>query len=314
MTITQEQRARRRLGIGSSDAPKILGLDSYAGPADVLMEKLGKVEPDEGGEAAMWGNLLEAGVLRRVSVELGRDVVPGGEPYWRGVLFAHLDGQLDSRQEGNPPVEAKCIFRPSHLAGYDRCKGGVAALPERVTVQVHHAMLCCGAGEAYVAALFIGDDGEQAEPQIYHVPRDDTLCQMLEQTLTEWWDRHVVRGEPLDAVPNRRTLKRMIRAKGSRTVLDPSLVSACLKARELANIAKKAHQEATDRLIAALGQAEIGEDEHGNMLCSYQVVHMTGLIDRERLKEDYPDVYRNVLKQTSYRQLYIPRNALKGRY
>lgn len=304
MVITAEQLARRNSGIGSSDAPKILGLDPYGGPADVLLHKLGRVAPEPGGEAAMWGTLLEPGLLQRMSRELARPIVPGGDAYWRGVLFAHLDGQLDARAAGNAPVEVKCVFRPSFTAGYKRQRPDASALPDRVLVQVHHQMICAEADEAYVGVAYIGDDGDESEPQIYRVERNAVLAEFLETTLTEWWASHVVRREPLKTPASMETLRRLNRTSGSMERIDPDLVLAYKSAKRAEKAAKEAAEEAKRRLVAALGSAEEGVDCDGNLLATFHAVTMTGLVDKDKLMQQYPEVYRAVLTSRTHRRLW----------
>ena len=50
----------RRQGIGGSDAAVVCGVSRYKSPVGTLMEKTGQLPAQEAGEAAYWGNQLEA--------------------------------------------------------------------------------------------------------------------------------------------------------------------------------------------------------------------------------------------------------------
>ena len=71
----------RRSGIGSSDAPIVAGLSSYATQADLYLEKRGLAQrdvPDNVMEAAEWGTIMEPVILRQYALRnsvhvIGRD-------------------------------------------------------------------------------------------------------------------------------------------------------------------------------------------------------------------------------------------------
>ena len=65
---------QRRKGIGGSDAAKVLGISKWGGPLSVYMEKKGLYTPDEPGEAAYWGTVLEDVVAREFEKQSGLKV------------------------------------------------------------------------------------------------------------------------------------------------------------------------------------------------------------------------------------------------
>jgi predicted phage-related endonuclease len=67
--------ARRTLGIGSSDAPAILGISRYKSAFGLYQEKLGVEQPSSGEtEQLAWGNILEGPIAERYAQETGRPV------------------------------------------------------------------------------------------------------------------------------------------------------------------------------------------------------------------------------------------------
>lgn len=85
MTITAEQRERRRRYLGASDTPAILGLSPWATPADVYWSKVGPLKYDAPTEAMQTGNRLEASIVSFAAERLGVAVE-------RDVSLVHADG------------------------------------------------------------------------------------------------------------------------------------------------------------------------------------------------------------------------------
>ena len=56
----EEWKAARMKGIGGSDAAAAIGVSRWKSPLQLYLEKSGEIEQPEAGEAAYWGNVLEA--------------------------------------------------------------------------------------------------------------------------------------------------------------------------------------------------------------------------------------------------------------
>ena len=99
--LTEEQRLRRREGIGASDSSIIMGYSTYKTPYQLYLEKTGLVsDEDEQTEQQYWGNALEAAILRRFeeenrcSLTFSDTVYHPDFPY----IFANLDGWIPATQ------------------------------------------------------------------------------------------------------------------------------------------------------------------------------------------------------------------------
>ena len=64
----------RKRGIGGSDASIVCGISRYKSPVQLWMEKTDQIPPQEAGEAAYWGNQLEALVREEFSKRTGSDL------------------------------------------------------------------------------------------------------------------------------------------------------------------------------------------------------------------------------------------------
>lgn len=153
--ITEKQREERKLGIGGSDMPIILGLSNYKTPYQLYLEKIGEVENDnEINELQYWGHQLE-GVIRNefakrnnVIVETPDTIVHTTHDFLRG----NVDGFIP---KWNAILEVKCSTGfMSHQWG----ENGSDIIPMQYLVQVAHYCAVMNTDCAYIAVLIGGND------------------------------------------------------------------------------------------------------------------------------------------------------------
>lgn len=301
MVISQEQLNDRRQGIGSSDAPAILGLSKYKSPYDVWLDKTGKIQNSSAGQAAWIGNMLEDAILGMAAQSLGKKVVAAdGEKsttFIKGLLRANVDGMIDVFQEGSPIVEVKTT---GQLADWGDAM--TDSVPSHVLVQIHHQMLCTKSQMCYVARLgaafgFSFD--------IFPVRYDEAFAKEMESEVLAWWDNHVVKDIPPSiesGVPNLELLKSMSRKKGKTIILPESLFVAEREAKEAAAAAELLHNEAKAVLMAAMGDATvatcIGYKAGISTITSKR-------FDSARFSEENPDMALKYQKDSSYQRFDI---------
>lgn len=177
--------AARRQHITATDVAKLLGLSKFGGPTSVYLDKLGEAEVTE-TERMRWGRRLEAAILAgfaermNVPVELADPyslTVCPDEP----LIAASLDGRV---QPGGAPVDAKNIMR------LDPTKWGeelTDQIPDDYALQLAVQMACTGADEAFIAALFGGQ-----QLRVYRVHRDNDVISTAIDAAREFWQRYVV--------------------------------------------------------------------------------------------------------------------------
>lgn len=178
--ITKQQREERKLGIGGSDMPIIMGLSSYKTPYQLYLEKTGQIDlPDEENQLQYWGNRLE-GLIRdeftqrnNVSVETPETIVHPFYPFLR----ANIDGFIP---EWNAVLEVKCSsqFMSSHWG-----EDGSDVIPMPYLVQVAHYCAVTNADSAYIAVLIGGNDYRE-----YKYVRDAELEQHVIEAAKAFWD------------------------------------------------------------------------------------------------------------------------------
>jgi putative phage-type endonuclease len=197
--ITEQQRIDRRLGIGGSDMPIIMGLSSYKTPYQLYLEKIGQTEiKDEMTPYQYWGHQLE-GIIRdefakrhNVSIETPDTLTHPIYPFLRG----NIDGFIP---DYNAVLEVKCSSSfMSHQWGED----GSDVIPMPYLVQVAHYCAVADADCAYIAVLIGGNDYRE-----YKYTRDLELERHVIDSAKKFWD--LVQNKTPPSATNQIDLKLM---------------------------------------------------------------------------------------------------------
>lgn len=259
MGITAKQAEARRQSIGSSDIAAIMGYDGRRSAYDVWCEKTGRATGFTGNEHTRRGDILEPAIGQLVAETMGKRVVAPKAAFVHGRCRAHVDFQTPEFGRGHEIIEAKSAVMAEGWG-----EPGTDAVPDRVLLQVHHQMLCADSPKAHVARL----DG-YLNLTMYCVHRDRDVDAHIETTAARFWRDYVESDTPppmhpvtdatLDYLSGRE------RAAGACTPVDPAIVAAFADARDARLAAEKAEREAKAYLLAALGDASVGES------CGFQV-------------------------------------------
>jgi putative phage-type endonuclease len=178
--LTDKQRAERKLGIGGSDMPIIMGLSSYKTPYQLYLEKSEiVVSPDETSQYQYWGSILE-GVIRdefskrnNVKVETPDTIVHPNYDFIR----ANIDGYIP---EWNAVLEVKCA---SSFASKQWGDEGSDIIPMQYLVQVAHYCSVTNSDSAHIAVLIGGNDYRE-----YKYVRDLDLEQYVINAAKTFWN------------------------------------------------------------------------------------------------------------------------------
>lgn len=177
--ITEAQLEARKLGIGGSDMPIILGLSSYKTPYQLYMEKLGLVlsSTDE-TPAQYWGTQLEHIVRNEfakrnnVRIDLPETFIHSEYTFLRG----NVDGFISA---WNAVLEIKCS---SGFMAHQWGEDGTDIIPLQYLVQVAHYCAVAEAECAYIAVLIGGNDYRQ-----YKYTRDLALeARLIDEAKLFW--------------------------------------------------------------------------------------------------------------------------------
>lgn len=193
-TSREEWLAKRKLGLGSSDAAAVVGLSPYKTPLQVQLDKLG-YETFDGNKATRWGSECEASVAKIYEEESGVKLSACE-------MFQHPQNPIllatpDRFTEDGRIVEIKVTGERNA----DRWgMAGTDAIPQEHLVQVQwqHYVVSAHRGTplgAVDVAVVIG----MGDFRIYKVDPHAELQGALAEQATAWWKRHIIDRDPVNA-------------------------------------------------------------------------------------------------------------------
>lgn len=181
----------RRLGIGASDSPAILGKSRWASALHVYLEKTGEMPPAPATPEQIAGLELEPYVAQIYSRVCGRDV-----SRFDRVIHQHMDLEwmlcspdfYIKRPEGVSDELLECKTSQTHDGWGDE---GTCQVPEGYYVQAQHQMFVTGFRRVVFALLVRG-----VEFSTYVVDYDEAFCKGMVDILRTFWHDHVLARNP----------------------------------------------------------------------------------------------------------------------
>ena len=284
--ITSEQLARRRHGIGGSDAPVVVGLSKWRTPFQLWQEKRGLVDSSlNENEAMRWGNILEPVIRQRYADETGCGVtVPDTLTHpQHPFMLAHVDGLTDHGRV----LEIKTARDPRGWG-----EAGTDEIPPAYIIQVQHCLAVTGAEVADVAALLSGQDF-----RIYYVPRNQDLIDMLVEQEAAFWE--MVQSEtPPPPVTFADAVARYQTSRAGEVVATEEVYRAAIVLQTLKQYESdlKAQKEELRGIVAiALGEHDTLVDTDGNALITFKSSKPPKAFDVDAFKAAHPDLYAEYL-------------------
>lgn len=255
--------ASRGTKLGSSDTAPILGVSEYRTAADVYVEKVYALEgrtpykvaePFDMTNPLQRGHLYEPVIARAYELTTGLTLVAPPARVHPSIEYVAASADRMTA-DGTRLVELKKVH---WRAADDWGTPGTDEIPQGYLAQVQQQMSVYDVGQCDVVAL-IGDD----DLRIYHVERNKTLCEMILDSMCDFWGR-VQRREPPEidwaGTVTARTLNALRPPQAGQTVdlaeYGETLAAAYKREKQTA----KDHSENADaikcRLIDAMGSAE----------------------------------------------------------
>jgi putative phage-type endonuclease len=188
MSLTDEQKAIRHTGIGSSEIGAVVGLSPYANAFDVFRAKVEGLELKETLPMKR-GRILEPAVAQWYAEETGAQLRECGTVRHPTCPIAlATPDRIATLKTGERVLEIKTAG--IHLAG-KWGEPGTDEVPECYLVQCAWEMACANLPEADLAVLIAGDDF-----RVYHLRRDLELESLLLEQAEKFWREHVVKRIP----------------------------------------------------------------------------------------------------------------------
>ena len=192
MSLTPEQVAFRKTGIGASESAALFGVHPYLSALELYARKIGLAEalPQPKNPARLWwGSKAEALILDRYEIETGRTLLrtPEALHCWRSdnadCIISNLDG---ATEDFDHLVECKTAASRSWWNDWDNGK----RVPIYIQIQCQHQMLVTGARTVDVAAL------ADFELYITTIERDSDFIAKLRAKIIAFWHGHVLAKVP----------------------------------------------------------------------------------------------------------------------
>lgn len=319
----------RRQGIGGSDISAILGLNKYASPLDVYNDKLGIAPEKEENEAMHFGTILEDIVAQEFADRTGMRVqkinatICVGKDYWmranvdRAIINREIAGNVRVKaQEGTERIittdailECKTAgMRSAHLWGPSQeleiATGEVTSeheIPIQYELQVQWYMAITGVSKAYVAVLIGGQ-----EFRCYEVERNDNLIEGMKQYAHKFWFENVCLKNPPEPMNSNELQAVCPVGNGEMTEAENDVA---VKIGEIRNLQGQIKElKAREDALAEEVKMVIG-DRDGLTIGGEKAVTWKGQsrtsVDSKKLKSDFPEVYEQVTKTSSYRTFKV---------
>ncbi len=186
---SDEWKAWRREGLGSSDVSAALGLSRWKAPMRLWEEKTGLVPEDEPvGEFIAIGTALESGIRNLAARNLGVSISPGA--CHMHDKFPWLRASTDGMTEERFPAIVEC----KNITSYTSWRWGSEDLgecPPEYRVQVLHQLMVTGAPFGWLVALISG-----SEIRCYRIERDREAFNRLFSALKRFWERVETKKPP----------------------------------------------------------------------------------------------------------------------
>jgi putative phage-type endonuclease len=196
MPLSDEDRALRAHGIGSSEIAAIADLDPHKGPTQVWLDKLGLLPRSE--NVAKWsGHKLEPVIADMYAEHTGAVLIDGGGTQVHPV---HSWARATRDRCANPgPAEIVEIKNVGAWALRFWWIEGRFQAPVDKVIQAQWQLAVCGGERVHLAALLGGTDF-----RIFEVVRDDEMIEALFEIAERFWIDHVLARVPPDDDPEQR--------------------------------------------------------------------------------------------------------------
>ncbi len=269
--------------IGGSNIAGICGCSPWSTPLDEYMKITGQsCVPDN--TAMYWGRALEPVIRRKYEEETGRAVIFSDDPNNLGLEAVHpkhsfMVGSLDGITADERVLEIKT----SRLKWED-------GVPEHYQCQVQYYMACTGMQVADVAVLF-GHSGFDFE--IYEVPRDENIIEIMTHIAVAFWNNNVLPMEPPDCTtPADRNIRwrwsvsNSVEGSSAKPIIDR------IKAIKLSMAAMEAEKEELEAVVKDMMEEADTLIIDGKPAATWKTPKNSSFFDKDKFAKAHPALYR----------------------
>ena len=301
LTYEEWKAARRNYGgiirIGGSDAPTIMHVNPFACEMDLWLDKTGQFDEELNSDAIKWGKLLEDLVAKQFAEETGLKVQRYNRILCHDThefMLANIDRKVVGEHTG---LECKTTSAFNKWPWHGRI------VPPYYYAQIQH-YLAVTEWQKWWTAVLVG--GQKLH--VFEVYRDDDYIKELIEKEEKFWQLCNTMTPPeFDGSEASSNVVANMYPKADGSVKDLpedafDLVRQYDEADRAEKDAKTRKDEAANKLKGLLGDAERG-------LIFDRTVSWTNVssnkFDSKRFQSEKEDLYKQYVKESSYRRFQI---------
>lgn len=292
----------RQKGIGGSDAAVVLGLSKWKTPFELYLEKSGLVIPEEiQSDAAYFGTQLEDLVAKEFEKRSGKKVRRKNE------ILRHPEHEFILGNVDRMIVGEKAILECKTTSAYNAKEWESDEIPETYIVQIQHYLGVLGPEykKGYFAVLIGGNKFLWKE-----IERDDELIEIIFEKEIEFWNHHVLANTP-PALDGSSAAEQYLKQRYEKAEKGKSVdfgseykgkIDSYLQLKNSIKSLEDQMKEIENQIKNEMKEAEVG------FVLNYQTEWKTinsNRVDTKKLKEQFPNIYSQVVKESSYRKFGI---------
>lgn len=298
----------RQNGIGGSDVGAIMGVNKYKSIFEVYIEKTAddilkeislKHSYKNIAESAYWGETLKEVNAKEYTVRTGKKVrkenkilIDSEYDFMRANIYRKVIGENSILM-----CKTSSAFSAKEYEGEE--------IPANFILQCQHNMRVSGASRFYIASLIGGQ-----RFVIKEIERDDELINMIIEKEKDFWYNHVLKKIP-PCIDGSFSAAKYIdsKYKNSERGLEITLpedymdmLQEYTKVKDNIQILDQQLKKIENSIKDEMKSAEIG------ILEKYRVNWKSissNRIDAKTLKNNYPEVYKNVIKESITRRFEV---------
>lgn len=310
----------RRKSIGGSDAGAIMGLNKWASPLTIYLDKKG-LNTFEGNTATERGSWLEAPIRERCREELGIPIAEVPHMFYseeNPFMSANIDGVLYIQDKKIIAGVEVCGFGGHEIKTSQRGTDFTATeVPDTYYVQVQHYMAVIGLQFFILSAYLI----EKNELRHYVIKRDEYFISRLIETEKDFWEKFVqkdIMPAPSGIDEENDLIIDMFEGDTTELILDDEAESLCaeylLLNEQIKDLETRKKQVSTSVKLKVIAQQN-GSNDHkakavaGNYRISFSKFTRKS-IDTDRLKKD--GLYDKYAKESESSMFRISEPKAKG--
>jgi putative phage-type endonuclease len=292
----------RTKGIGGSDASIILGLNKWKTPFELWLEKTGQVVPEEiQSDAAYFGSQLEDLVAKEFEKRSGKKVRR------KNAMLQHPEHEFILANIDRMVVGEKAILECKTTSAYNAKEWESDEIPASYIIQVQHYLGVLGPEyqKAYFAVLIGGNKFVWKE-----IERDDELISIIFEREVEFWNQHVLANvapvlDGSSAAEQFLKQRFEVAEKGKSVDLTSEYkekISRYLDLKSSIKSLEEQMKEIENQIKYEMKDAEVAFVQ--NFQAEWKTVN-SNRVDSKKLKEQFPDIYKQVVKPSVSRRFGI---------